>query len=189
MLPTPNLEAKENSSCSKPEPQTCSFYEDCLEANIPCGNQGYALAYGNHYCNVFGDLDSELSVKGRKWRDSTMLCLQRKLVPLVRDDRPELVSCSRIKSFAFRTHAPCYTQKKNSICFLDPIQDLPAIMTAIEAKDLFTPESKDQILKVAQICVKQIRRKIEGAQSYLTVNPTLPGEYQQQLRFWLERAK
>ncbi len=180
--------AKERSYCSKPQKHSCSFYVDCLEANTSCGSEGYALAYGYHYCNVFLDLDSELTEKGLKWRDSTMQCLQRKLVPFAIDERLHPVSCDRIEQFAFKTHAPCYTQKKNSICFLDPIKDLPAIMTSIAVKDLLTSESKDQVLKVAQICVKQVRAKLEGTQP-LNLKPSYDGETDQNLRFWLELAK
>ena len=31
----------------------CSFYPQCVESRFPCGSNGYALGYGNKYCNIF----------------------------------------------------------------------------------------------------------------------------------------
>ena len=31
----------------------CSFYPQCVEKRFPCGPNGYALGYGNKYCNIF----------------------------------------------------------------------------------------------------------------------------------------
>jgi len=75
-----------SSSCIDPAANTtCAWYSDCLEAAHPCGSDGYALAYGQHYCNAFSsELASNLlTPHGLVWRDRTLLCLQEELVPLL----------------------------------------------------------------------------------------------------------
>ena len=39
----------------------CDFYSQCLESRIPCGRDGYALGYGDHYCRRFGELRSDFN--------------------------------------------------------------------------------------------------------------------------------
>lgn len=44
----------------------CAFYE-CIETTYPCGQRGYTLGYGHHYCDRFNvyfhELTSEVSHK------------------------------------------------------------------------------------------------------------------------------
>jgi hypothetical protein len=75
-----------SSSCVNPAMNTtCLWYPDCLEAAHPCGLDGYALSYGQHFCNAFSsDLASNLLTRqGQLWRDKTLICLQEQLVPLL----------------------------------------------------------------------------------------------------------
>ena len=39
----------------------CSFYTECVERNMPCGPSGYAVGYGYHFCNAFGELRGEFT--------------------------------------------------------------------------------------------------------------------------------
>ena len=43
----------------------CSFYTDCVEANMPCGPSGYAVGYGYHFCNAFGQYNSQFTPEVR----------------------------------------------------------------------------------------------------------------------------
>lgn len=43
----------------------CTFYTECVEGRIPCGSSGYALAYGNHFCNAFGELSDSFNAEVR----------------------------------------------------------------------------------------------------------------------------
>ena len=38
------------ASCSTPVTRHCGFYSACLERALPCGEQGYALGFGERYC-------------------------------------------------------------------------------------------------------------------------------------------
>ena len=41
----------------------CFFYTECVERNMPCGPSGYAVGYGYHFCNAFGELSGEFTPK------------------------------------------------------------------------------------------------------------------------------
>ena len=57
--------------CAAPKANTCNFYSNCLERYQACGEQGYALNYGQKYCYQFQAL-STLTDTGRIWRDRTL---------------------------------------------------------------------------------------------------------------------
>lgn len=44
---------------------TCHYYKECLEKEIPCGHQGYALGYGNYFCNRYYHYGHLLSPAGK----------------------------------------------------------------------------------------------------------------------------
>jgi hypothetical protein len=155
-----HLQAAVELKCEAPRPRSCSFYIDCIEENFHCGNSGYPVDYGNRYCEIFKDLDTELTEKGRQWRDSTMLCLQETLLEqIITSSRPR-IGCQQIESWGFGSHAPCYTQEGRSICFLDPIRDLPTIISAIDHEDLINRRARRQTIDVAKICVSQVRSRL-----------------------------
>ena len=73
-----------SSSCVDPSLNTtCLWYPNCLEAAHPCGPDGYALSYGEHYCSAFSNASNVLTREGQVWRDKTLLCLQEELVPFL----------------------------------------------------------------------------------------------------------
>ena len=112
-----------SASCSDPaENITCLWYPDCLEQAHPCGADGYALGYGFKYCQLFASANSsQLSPAGLLWRNETLLCLQRALVPLLSN---ATVTCAEILDFAYQTHPICYTE--SGLCKLS-LKDLEAI--------------------------------------------------------------
>ncbi|KAM5437774.1 hypothetical protein MferCBS31731_005278 [Microsporum ferrugineum] len=124
--------AKRNDECASPAKDTCSFYENCLEAKVPCGPDGYALAYGDHYCNKFSEASHDLSEKGQAWVTETMLCLQQKLVPF--GTGQEQTTCPAIREFAFATHPDCYI--KGGVCLLPPT-DWVVIVGTVGLLELF----------------------------------------------------
>jgi hypothetical protein len=76
-----------------------------------------------------------LIIFGNNWKTSTMSCLQRKLIPLLKEKN---LTCEYIKSFAYETHPICYTQKEYSVCsFSNPI-DLIKILLIIDVKDILS---------------------------------------------------
>jgi len=72
---------------------------------MPCGNQGYALNFANHYCQIYLDDRDEFSDKA--WQDATRRCLQMKLYDYVikQQDYP---SCKKLQEFGFDSHPSCY---------------------------------------------------------------------------------
>lgn len=169
--------------CLNPEPRSCSFYASCLEIAYPCGENGYALGYGDRYCNKFRQLDGKLSPKGIAWRDSTMLCLQRSLVPFFAKKRtPE--NCEAITDFAFASHSFCYTQPGASICALDPFGDLPVVFKTIESDDILSRRGAEQTLKVVRTCLthatdpRLLPRSLENAEAR-----------ERKIKFWQFQSK
>src|SRR3989344_1899917 len=104
-----------------PKDDDCSFYRECVEARYSCGESGYALGYGEAYCNRFKDQfegwSSYISNEAKDWRKATTLCLQEKLLENL-DNLEGVNYCSEIRKAAFEDHAGCYTQAEHSICDL-----------------------------------------------------------------------
>lgn len=53
---------------------SCSFY-GCLESFIPCEEEGYAVAYGGKYCQIFKDMSPTMSPLGQDWTREIRKCL------------------------------------------------------------------------------------------------------------------
>ena len=90
------------SSCFAPKDLNCGFYSACLESKFQCGADGYPVGYGEKYCERFMSLNtahsvssSELSPDGIRWRNSTLICLQRALVNTL-PYNPSVNSCDEL---------------------------------------------------------------------------------------------
>jgi hypothetical protein len=142
------------ATCASPRPQNCSFYSACVERATSCGEDGYALGYGEKYCTAFKNI-SGLSAKGIAWRDSVMHCLHEELVPYAR--AANRASCDTIVDVAFDSHPRCYTKPDNSICFLSPSDTFKVIGT-IGGKSLLEARSIKQIQTTVGLCLGQIGR-------------------------------
>ncbi|KAI8588352.1 hypothetical protein BDZ88DRAFT_202774 [Geranomyces variabilis] len=136
------------TNCSNPAPMTCNFYTDCLETAHPCGADGYAEGYGSVYCNAFKDNINRFSPKGQVWIQNVMHCLQVDLIPVITQD----LTCPKIKDFAFGTHPGCYVQA--GFCKLPPT-DLAVLLNIVGLKELLSPETILQGLKVGGDCSKE----------------------------------
>jgi hypothetical protein len=144
----------DRTACATPRPKSCSFYAACVETNISCGEDGYALGYGEKYCNAFKNIEG-LSARGTTWRDGVMLCLQQELVGFTRKDAR--ATCDDVLETAFDSHPRCYTKPERSICFLPP-GDVLAIVNTIGGRELLTARSRKQILSTVGTCLFQIGR-------------------------------
>ena len=49
------LQLHRDQKCVTIPERDCDFYVDCLEKHIPCGDNGYALGFGDRLCHRFGD--------------------------------------------------------------------------------------------------------------------------------------
>lgn len=141
--PSPTLDI-----CETPQPNSCAFYPDCLEAHEQCGPTGYPLGYGLYYCEKFTGAAPQMSSKGQEWVTNTMLCLQNKLVPY--GTGREHLSCDDLKSFAFGTHPACYVG--SGVCSLPP-GDWAVIVKTVSLKELFNSiDALKATLKTASGC-------------------------------------
>jgi hypothetical protein len=88
---------------------TCDFYL-CQEQKNPCGIDGYNLGYGFKYCNEskFKLLPQMTTVAGQKWVNEAFQCLQKH--SLMTSEQKQNLSCQKIQSMAFDSHADCYAQ-------------------------------------------------------------------------------
>jgi hypothetical protein len=180
-LPPVESPLTSGATCDAPQPRDCSFYTQCLEPHVPCGPSGYALGFGDKYCNAFKQAD--LSPRGEAWVDSTMLCLEKQLVPYATSPGPA-ATCDQITEAAFASHAGCYTALPASICFLPP-PDVLAVLRTIGADEIFTARTRTQVQSVAGTCAIQVGEKLTHA----AFDPRVAtAELAQQIALWQELA-
>lgn len=98
-------------NCYHPTGKYCSWYKDCFEAILPCGNDGYALEYALPYCNRYTENYNDFSHKGKIWVDATRHCLQQKLAPFL---KKKSYLCEQVKEYAFKSHVDCYVHPYGS---------------------------------------------------------------------------
>lgn len=130
----------------------CEVYPACFAKYCPCsGNSDeYFETYGLKFCNAFLG-NRNFSAAGKKWRDSTLRCLQEEIIPKLDISQSPSCDCKTMKSFAFTTHVKCYTQASASICDL-PLGDLNEVRKTIGVPDIFSGDGRRQIGEVANIC-------------------------------------
>jgi hypothetical protein len=153
------------SVCEAPQIRDCTFYPSCIEHNVPCGPGGYALGFGEKYCNKFKA--AQLSPAGAAWTSSVMLCLEKALVTYAAPAKKS-ASCEQIAQAAFDSHPACYTQPNASICFLPP-PDVVAVFDTIGTDELFTARTRAQIQAVIETCALQVAER--GLTSLNEENP------------------
>lgn len=144
-----------HAQCVNSAQPSCGVYENCFAKLCNCAGSPteYFIRYGKKYCEVFINLPG-LSKQGKSWRDSTLHCLQEKIVPkLPPDSAANTCDCKRTETLAFDTHVACYTQASPSICSLPP-EDWAAIFAASGGvKSLVDAKSRKQIVEVAKVCL------------------------------------
>lgn len=160
----------------------CDFYSQCIEEVKTCGLDGYAIGYGERYCERFNSRDN-FSPNGRRWRDATLVCLQEELVQtsvdLLSDND---ISCEGITDLAFDSHPYCYTQPGYSVCSLG-IRDLLIIKRVIDTKDFLSRRGLRQLASVANTCLFGIRMEsFAKERSFRSLQAE--SDIQQRIIFW-----
>lgn len=154
---------------------SCEYYSCIEEERLSCGESGYALGYGQRYCEKFSAINfipsfpnaeaQVFPVAGNDWRDEVRTCLQEELEDFFfASEGPEVKDCSALRTFAFDSHPRCYTSGP-SFCALKP-QSVIRIGLTIDAPDLLTAESQKQIFDTAAICEQQLQERIDSERNY-----------------------
>lgn len=134
-----------------PTGANCDWYTRCMEMARPCGPTGYVMSFGYPYCQKFAAA-KDLSPIGVQWRDKTMNCLQKALVPMLGASGPFSKVCAEIEQTGFDSHVECYTSTP-SICSL-PWPDLFNIMSIV-GPGFLNPTGYSQAAKVVSMCLCQ----------------------------------
>jgi hypothetical protein len=108
------------------------------------------MKYGHKYCEDFKRLEGRSSsTKLKQFVKNTRKCLQDSLKTFMR--RFPNDSCARMTNYAFASHPNCYTNHNSPICMLN-VADQTRVGAIVEARDLFTDRTKDQMIEVGRIC-------------------------------------
>lgn len=135
------------TACAEPVPDNCAFYRACLDAAHPCGDDGYALGFGEALCYLFIDHRDEFTPEGQRWLRAVRTCLQRSLAAL--SARP-VTSCGALADEAYASHTSCYTAPDNSFCALPPADVLR--LASLLGPYLRDPRAMAQTRAVSMIC-------------------------------------
>ena len=127
----------------------CDLYRE-LDRRCGCADN-YFGGYGEKYCERFMRAGG-WSAAGLRWRGQTLACLKDELRHFL--TRAQGCSCATVKSFAFDSHARCYTRQPASVCRL-PLSDIAHIYALVDAADLIAPLGSRQTLAITLACVWQ----------------------------------
>jgi hypothetical protein len=135
------------AACDAPVADDCAFYRACVEHERPCGDQAYAIDFGERLCYAFVEKRGEFSARGQSWLRRIRTCLQTSIAPALH----ESLTCSALEDAAYAAHAPCYVEKDDSICHL-PLGDVAEI-AHILGTTLLSGRGLTQIRQVATACL------------------------------------
>lgn len=153
-------------NCEQPVENDCFFYVECLEEKFECGYTGYPVSYGFKFCRKFQKA-KRFSPRGKAWITSTMLCLQKALVPFANDSYPvNEKACGAVEDWGFSTHSACYTEHENSFCFLGPLDLMNAINVIGPGALVGNPKARRQVKEVMGICLRKLARLPGKAPQY-----------------------
>jgi hypothetical protein len=138
--------------CEVPVADNCAFYRQCLDASHACGNNGYALGFGERICYLFIERREEFSPEGQRWLRDVRTCLQHSLVSLLNSSSS---TCDGLADEAYASHTRCYTAPENSFCMLPPSDVLQLVQ--LLGPYLRDPRVSAQTEAVATICAARSR--------------------------------
>jgi hypothetical protein len=148
-----------NSAQARPAAsRACDLYRQ-LDRRCGCTGTNYFRDYGEKYCERFVRA-AGWSPAGLRWRARTLTCLQNDLRQFLARQifarQGEGCGCAEVKTFAFESHARCYTQLPASVCRL-PLADISRIYALVDGADLIDPSGSRQTLAITLACVWQNR--------------------------------
>ena len=150
------------ASCPDPTSEAaieanCDFYQDCVESQVVCGAEGYALGYGGKYCGKFVENLAAFSDNSQSWILGTLTCLKSALVDIV--ELPGGTTCDSLADTAFGSHVFCYMD--NGFCdlifgqFDDPISlanFVADLLVVFELEDFAQYVALKQVYDVVTQC-------------------------------------
>lgn len=143
-------------TCTNPPQQSCLFYQDCMEATVTCGGNGYAVGYGTKYCNKYVSRLSLFSSPGQNWIYKVMNCLQKSMISPLQDFNND---CTTLRNIAFDSHPACYVD--SGVCVL-PWEDYYFIFTTV-MDNILTKESFIQAFKTTESCLPAMIMRVQNA--------------------------
>lgn len=121
-------------------------YYVCLEEQISCGEDGYALGFGGRYVSLyFEQTVPKMSAEGAAWLAQVGVCLQEALA----DGLDRRSTCEEIRATGFGAHAGCYLG--TGFCALS-LEDQLQVLGAITPEDRARPEVQAQLEAVFAGC-------------------------------------
>ncbi len=144
----------------KPSSTNCYFYP-ALEKELSCLGLNYLSGYGLKYCQRFQNRKKSWDRPLQDWVAKTTYCLQKALIT----DENYLRPCSKIASYAFSSHAECYSS--SGFCRLNKREKLQAIETVSIIDIVETlKESLLQALEIKMDCHLGVSKGVRLALSY-----------------------
>jgi hypothetical protein len=136
--------------------RACDLYRQ-LDRRCGCTGTNYFRDYGEKYCERFVRA-AGWSPAGMRWRARTLTCLQNDLRQFLArrifGRQGEGCGSAEVKTFAFESHARCYTQLPASVCRL-PLTDISLIYALVDGADLIDPVGSRQTLAITLACAWQ----------------------------------
>lgn len=127
---------------------SCDFYR-CVDKEMPCGNDGYLLGFGERFCRRFDKILDKLSPQGKSWFFTARQCLTEKILSIDKSS-----SCHEIEEKSYSDHKPCYIE--TGYCDLS-LRDKAHIMKVISP--LLLKKHVFNVGKEIQIDCMKISRK------------------------------
>lgn len=109
------------SECSQ-YTNDCEYYL-CVSAERNCGPRDYPERFGHRFCLRYSERLDTFSEEGKNWVNSVRSCLIKKM-----EDLDQNLTCSQLKTQAFRAHVPCYLE--SGFCQLN-LKDKKAVIDTI----------------------------------------------------------
>jgi hypothetical protein len=124
-----------------PSKDSCEFYQ-CLEAQYPCGPNGYVLQFGSPQCEKYLHVQALSTLGLQLWYPRVRECLQEELA------QGQFATCQELSDFAFQSHIPCYV--KTGFCQLSFVDRLQYMM--VVGSSLLDPSVQMAAWQIQQIC-------------------------------------
>ncbi|KAM0754481.1 hypothetical protein T439DRAFT_376957 [Meredithblackwellia eburnea MCA 4105] len=115
-------------ACQNPVGDSCTFYDTCAEAKIPCGKLGFNTFTGKQFCLKFVSNIAKVDTAGATYLKNAMSCIQKSILPALSCTG----TCAQITAIGtLQSHSDCYADGQGA-CSLSP-DDFAAIVPTISS--------------------------------------------------------